>query len=62
MKKEEIDEQPKRKWYLNIIMAIVGLAGIIFGGDLVVDNASTDGAPEAIKEKLESQEKNVNDR
>ena len=41
IKKEEIDEQPKRKWYLNIIMAIVGLAGIIFGGDLVVDNAST---------------------
>lgn len=41
IKKEEIDEQPKRKWYLNVIMAIVGLAGIIFGGDLVVDNAST---------------------
>lgn len=41
IKKEEIDEQPKRKWYLNVIMVIVGLAGIIFGGDLVVDNAST---------------------
>lgn len=34
------EEAPKRKWWLNVIFVIVGLAGIIFGGDLVVDNAS----------------------
>ncbi len=45
---ENKEEQPadgkKKKWkkplWLSIILAIVGLAGIIFGGDLVVDNAS----------------------
>ncbi len=33
------EKKPKPLW-LNIILAIVGLAGIIFGGDLVVDNAA----------------------
>lgn len=31
---------PKRAWYLNLIFVVIGLAGIILGGDLVVDNAS----------------------
>lgn len=33
-------EKKKKPIWLSIILAIVGLAGIIFGGDLVVDNAS----------------------
>ena len=31
---------PTRKWWLNVILVIVGAAGIIFGGDFVVENAS----------------------
>ena len=34
------EEAPKRKWWLNVILVAVGLAGIILGGDLVVDNAA----------------------
>ena len=37
---EEEQDEKKSKWYINIILVIVGLAGIIFGGDLVVDSAS----------------------
>lgn len=37
---EEADEKP-RKWYINVLFIIVGLAGIIFGGDFVVDSASS---------------------
>ena len=37
---EEVDEKP-RKWYINVLFIIVGLAGIIFGGDFVVDSASS---------------------
>ena len=33
-------EGKKRKWWLNLIFIVLGVAGIIFGGDLVVDNAS----------------------
>lgn len=35
----EKEKKPRPLW-LCIILAVVGLAGIIFGGDLVVDNAS----------------------
>ena len=31
---------PTRKWWLNLLLVVVGAAGIIFGGDFVVDNAS----------------------
>ena len=37
---EEVVES-KRKWWLNLILIVVGLASIIFGGDLVVENASS---------------------
>ena len=37
---EEQEEDKKRKWYINVLLIIVGLAGIIIGGNLVVDNAS----------------------
>lgn len=33
-------EEKKSPLWLNIILVILGLAGIIFGGDLVVDNAA----------------------
>ena len=36
---EEKDDKP-RKWYVNVLFIIIGLAGIIFGGDFVVDSAS----------------------
>ena len=36
---EEKEEKP-RKWYINLLFIVVGLAGIIFGGDFVVDSAS----------------------
>lgn len=38
--KENEEKSESRKWWLNVILIIIGLAGIIFGGDLVVDNAS----------------------
>lgn len=34
------EEKKKKPLWLSIILAAVGLAGIIFGGDLVVDNAA----------------------
>lgn len=37
---EEKDDEKKKPWWLNIILIVVGLAGIIFGGDFVVDSAS----------------------
>lgn len=43
MEESESAEQPEEKKspiWLSIILAAVGLAGIIFGGDLVVDNAA----------------------
>ena len=40
IKNSKNEEAPKRKWWLNLILIAIGLAGIIFGGDLVVDNAS----------------------
>ena len=37
---ENEEDEKQRKWYINLILVIVGLAGIIFGGDFVVDSAS----------------------
>ena len=37
---EDNEVVTKKKVIISIILSIVGLAGIIFGGDLVVDNAS----------------------
>ena len=37
--KSEEENTKQRKWYFNVLFIILGLAGIIFGGDLVVDNA-----------------------
>jgi len=34
------EEQKQRKWYLSLLFIAGGLAGVIFGGDLVVDSAS----------------------
>ena len=42
-KGEKTEENPnakQRKWWVNLIFVALGLAGIIFGGKLVVDNAS----------------------
>ncbi len=36
----EKKEEKKSPLWLNILLAVLGLAGIIFGGDLVVDNAA----------------------
>ena len=41
MKENEEVVESKRKWWLNLILIIVGLASIIFGGNSVVDNASS---------------------
>ena len=37
---EEEKEEKKRHWWLNLIFVIIGLAGIIIGGDFVVDGAT----------------------
>ena len=37
---EEKEDDKTRKWYINVLLIAVGLAGIVFGGDIVVDNAS----------------------
>ena len=39
---EEVEEDPitKKQLIISIVLAILGLAAIIYGGDLVVDNAS----------------------
>lgn len=36
---EEEEKKSKRKWYINVLFIIVGLAGIIGGGELVVNSA-----------------------
>lgn len=38
--KTEKKEEKKSPLWLNIVLVLLGLAGIIFGGDLVVDNAA----------------------
>ena len=40
VKIEENQNEKKRKWWLNLILVTLGIAGIIFGGKLVVNNAS----------------------
>lgn len=37
---EDDSDEPIKKWYVSIILIAVGIAAIIFGGDLVVDSAS----------------------
>lgn len=37
---EEKKEEKKKPVWLSIVLAVIGLAGIVFGGDLVVDKAS----------------------
>lgn len=37
---EEKEDDKPSKWYVNVLFIIIGLAGIIFGGDFVVDSAS----------------------
>lgn len=40
---EKVEEDPKEKkraWYINVLIALLGLGCIVFGGDIVVDNAS----------------------
>ena len=39
-KNQPEEEQKQRKWYLSLLFIAGGLAGVIFGGDLVVDSAS----------------------
>ena len=36
---DEKEKEKKKPWWLNLIFVAVGLTGIIWGGDLVVDNA-----------------------
>lgn len=40
MKEEKEEVKKKRKWYINLLLVAIGLAGIILGGNIVVDNAS----------------------
>ena len=40
VKIEENQNEKKRKWWVNLILVTLGIAGIIFGGKLVVNNAS----------------------
>lgn len=51
---EEEKNEPITKWYVikSIIFATVGLAGIIFGGQLVVDNAVIVGEKVGMSEAL----------
>ena len=37
---EEVEEKPIKKWWVNVIFIILGLAGIIAGGEFVVTTAS----------------------
>lgn len=49
--KEATNEKRKPIW-LSIILAVVGLAGVIFGGDLVVDNAAAIAKAAGMSEAL----------
>lgn len=48
----EVKEEKKKPIWLSIILAVVGLAGIIFGGDLVVDNAAAIAKTAGMSETL----------
>lgn len=47
-----VKKEKKKPIWLSIILAVVGLACIIFGGDLVVDNASTIAKTAGMSETL----------
>ena len=51
-KKEREKEDPKYKLWLSLVFVLVGLAGIIFGSDLVVDNASAIAKTLGISERI----------
>lgn len=38
--KEEVEEKPAKKWWVNVLFIVLGLAGIIAGGEFVVTTAS----------------------
>lgn len=48
----EVKEEKKKPIWLSIILAVIGLAGIIFGGDLVVDNAAAIAKTAGMSETL----------
>lgn len=48
----EVKEEKKKPIWLSIILAMIGLAGIIFGGDLVVDNAAAIAKSAGMSESL----------
>lgn len=48
----EVKEEKKKPIWLSIVLAVVGLAGIIFGGDLVVDNAAAIAKTAGMSETL----------
>lgn len=48
----EVKEEKKKPLWFSIILAVVGLAGIIFGGDLVVDNAAAIAKTAGMSETL----------
>jgi cation:H+ antiporter len=50
--KENEEEAPKRTLLLNIILVVIGLTGIILGGDLVVDNAKLIATALKVSEKI----------
>ena len=51
-KKQDIKEEPKFKLGKSILFVILGLAGIIIGSDLVVDNASKIAANLGVSERI----------
>ena len=50
--KKEKDEKPKYRLYMSLILVLFGLAGIILGSDLVVDNASSIAARLGVSERI----------
>lgn len=48
----KVKEEKKKPIWLSIVLAVVGLAGIIFGGDLVVDNAAAIAKTAGMSETL----------
>lgn len=48
----QVKEEKKKPIWLSIVLAVVGLAGIIFGGDLVVDNAAAIAKTAGMSETL----------
>ena len=46
------EEKPKFRLYISLLLVLFGLAGIILGSDLVVDNASSIAARLGVSERL----------